>query len=870
MNSDSESPTPRSSTRVPAILLGIVVLALFVCCLWPKHSELRGLTAERPPAPPAAPDVPQLADSAPSARVEASRAIEALPAEIETPVELPVVGRVLDGDRELPLAGARIELADLVWASGTHEPRWKRETHSAADGTFAVESVPASQYWLSVRCEGFTRERIRIDVQEPPHSTVSEGASVSSGDIRLRRGVHLRIRATDAATQAAVAGASLYLFDGVMAIDRRALGFLGKTDARGELDVAERLSIRGEAATLLALGDDGMGTVSLASGDRLATEREFVVPIQPGAGFLVHVHDEHGAPLEGAKVHASTYAFPIGPLTLDSESILDLSGTNAEDGRLRDRFRCQTNPSGEARLHGLLTLDDPRGFRLSASLKGYSGEGLDQQQPERDPKPKEITLAPQTILTRLVGTVRAEDGSRLPTVTVRCGGRTTTADPMTGHYELSELNFSTIDSNRIQATAAGWANERTYFKSAGPDPCVQDLMLFRAGEIRGIVLDEAGAPVAGASVHFCPYVEVQPRGQGQSPAEPRATLTDGRFVIRDVRSGEYELHASSAEARSLFGTSTLPQLRFPIVIARTGDTEVRITGWRDCSMKGSIHANVVDARTRAPVDIASAALMPPGENFSVSQPNPATFTIHIGEIDIPSVPTGRWGLWVLATNGNVGFASFETTDAMPSTTVEVRVFEVATLTGRLVAAEGAAPPASWAGFRVLAVRHHDWIHPSGLLWGQRFQADARAIADANGRFEFPGLMPGRYTLQASDKNLHGMMTVEFLDPESKSVEFVLKPPAIATIAIEAPIELFDGLTMLRYWEGGEVQDDFPLKADVAGQNRRTIRLELGSFRIQASRRANASDTSEPKSFFFDESFELKADETRTLTLSAPR
>ena len=836
---------------------------------------LRSRDASSPPPPAPAPAqaesvAPIVSEPAPTVRVESKPEPEPVPAEPEKPAELRVVGRVLDGDKEAPLAGAKIEFADIVWASGTHESRWKRETVSAADGTFAFEDVPASQYWLLVGCEGYTRERLRIEVQELARSEVSKGASESAGDVRLQRGAHLRIRTIDAATQVTVAGASLYVLDGVMSSDRRALGFLGKTDAHGELDLAERVSIRGEAATLLALGEDGLGTLSLASGDRLASEREFVVPIQAGGDFLVHVRDEHGAPLEGANVGVSTYAFPIGPATLGVDGLLDLSSTHDEGGRLSARFHVQTNANGEARLHGLLAVDNPRGYRLGASKKGYSQDGIDNQEPERDPTAKEFTLVPRTILTRLVGTVRAEDGSKLPTVTVSCGGRTTTADPATGHYELSELNFSKIYSTQIQATAVGWANERTFFKSTGPDPCVQDLVLFRAGEIRGIVLDELGAPVARAEVYFCPNLEVKPRGQPQSPAEPRATLTDGRFVIRDVRRGEYELHASSAEARSLFGASTLPQLRFPTVVANTGDTDVRITGWRDCSTKGSIHAVVVGARTRASVDIASASLMPRNENFGVGGPNPATFTIRIGVIDIPAVPAGRWGLWVLATNGSVGFASFETTDAAPSTTVEVRVADEATLSGRLVAAEGAAPPASWAGVRVLAVRHREWVDPAGFLWGQRFQVDARASAESNGRFEFPGLMPGRYTLQASDKNLHGMMTVDFLEPESKTVEFVLNPPAIAMIAIEAPIELFDGLTMLRYWEHGELEDDFPLKADVPGQNRRTIRVEPGSFRIQASRRANASDKSEPKSFFFDESFELKADETRTLTLSAPR
>src|SRR5689334_18912215 len=129
---------------------------------------------DRPPQPalhpaaeaPAAP-APAVAEPAtPPARIEEAVPVEPAPLEPEPPATLRVIGRVVDGDKEAQLVGAQIELADVVWAPGTHEPRWKRETISAADGTFAVEDAPPSQYWLSVRAEGRTRERLRLDVQE--------------------------------------------------------------------------------------------------------------------------------------------------------------------------------------------------------------------------------------------------------------------------------------------------------------------------------------------------------------------------------------------------------------------------------------------------------------------------------------------------------------------------------------------------------------------------------------------------------------------------------------------------------------------------------------------------------------------------------
>ncbi len=396
-----------------------------------------------------------------------------------------------------------------------------------------------------------------------------------------------------------------------------------------------------------------------------------------------------------------------------------------------------------------------------------------------------------------------------------------------------------------------------------------DLTLFRAEDIRGVALDDTGAPAAGVAV-FGPYAEGGRARVMGAPAEPRATLTDGRFVIRGVRRGEYQLEAQSPENMRMFtagrvqrwGSHGRGERR------RQRRAHPRLARLLDEGQHPRARRRRADAR--APVDIASTTLVPPGENFSVSRPRTASFTIRIGAIDIPGVPAGRWGLWVLATNGSVGFTAFETTDAAHAATIEVRVANERRLSGRLVAASGSTPPPTWDGVRVIASRRNDWQGPVGFLWGRRDGSAARVLAQADGSFAFDGLLPGRYVLQADAGKLHGRMDIEFVEPESKTVEFVLAPPAVAAIAIEAPIELFDGLTMLRYWERGEVLDDFPLKADVAGQNRRTIRVEPGSFRIQASRRANATDTSEPRSFFFDESFALKADETRTLTLSSPR
>jgi protocatechuate 3,4-dioxygenase beta subunit len=863
-------PPLRSRGRAAIAIVGVLVALIVVLLLLRSRDDASKPTPPAPTPPPAEIVTSIPSEHPPHERVESKPEPVPVPTEPEPPAAIRVTGRVLDGDTDSPLSGAKIEFADIVWAPGTHEPRLKSETVSAADGTFTTVPAPSSQYRLRVSHEGYATEQLRVDVPELPRSLVGEGQQVSAGDVRLRHGLRARFRVVDATTQAPIAGASLYIFEGSHVGSSEFIRFLGITDEHGLREVAEPIVIRSEDTTVLALTDDAMATLPLASGDRLASEREFVVPIGACGDFLARVCDEDGAPLECATVTVCPRTYPMGPLVY-VETMLDLSGSGSEDGRLKAHFRAKTDAKGSARLHGFPRIEEPAGYELSPSLKGYDGKRSPPLQPGADTQvPTELVLTRRSQPTRIEGTVRSEDGSRLPPVTVRCGARTTTADPATAHYELTGFDFSTFTSGWLQATASGWASDLTAPLPDSAGKCVQDLTLFRAGSLRGVVLDDAGKPVGGVRVWIQHNKDEDRRKPIRTLMNRPVTLTDGRFEFSGLRSGEYVLNASLEALDSITFAGPLPELRFPPVVASAGDLEVRIVGWRDCSTKGSMHSTVVSARTRAPVDIAAALLMPPSHAFGIVRPRPGSFRIRIGEVDIPSVPVGRWGLWVLASSGAIGFAEFETTEAAPSISIEVRVPDGALLTGRLSVAEGTPPPSNWDGYRLFANPTGDWVTPNGGRWPHRVQRDGRTQARADGSFAFENLTPGRYMLQASDRGLQGMLEVAFLDGDAAPVGFVLRSSGRATITVDAPIELFDGLTMLRYIEGGTVIDDFPLKADVPGQNRRTLPAEPGSFRIQAWRRANAADKSEPKSFLFDESFELKADETRNLTIPAPR
>lgn len=88
------------------------------------------------------------------------------------------------------------------------------------------------------------------------------------------------------------------------------------------------------------------------------------------------------------------------------------------------------------------------------------------------------------------------------------------------------------------------------------------------GEIAGMVVDHVGNPIAGAQVSINPNQHLNPHMWTQhDELSQRVADKDGRFVLRKVPEGNYELYASLPDQRM-----RIPQL----FRARTGDTEQRI------------------------------------------------------------------------------------------------------------------------------------------------------------------------------------------------------------------------------------------------------------------------------------------------------
>jgi iron complex outermembrane recepter protein len=93
-----------------------------------------------------------------------------LPAPVPAQGGVTVTGRLLNSLSGDPIGGATVQIDEL-----------RRQTMSAADGTFAFESIPPGTYHLSVRSSGYSSRRTEIIVTT---------TAVAAGDVRVDPELH--------------------------------------------------------------------------------------------------------------------------------------------------------------------------------------------------------------------------------------------------------------------------------------------------------------------------------------------------------------------------------------------------------------------------------------------------------------------------------------------------------------------------------------------------------------------------------------------------------------------------------------------------------------------------------------------------------
>jgi protocatechuate 3,4-dioxygenase beta subunit len=291
--------------------------------------------------------------------------------------------------------------------------------------------------------------------------------------------------------------------------------------------------------------------------------------------------------------------------------------------------------------------------------------------------------------------------------------------------------FEHVPAGRYQvvAVADGYARATTWLDVGGADASERVELALRSGAaVAGRVVDASGAPVEGAVVL---YVGASDRTQQAHPRyDGVPTDARGEFRIAAMPAGTFRfeaLHSTFAPAQS-----------DPITL----DGKSERTGVIIQMQSGATIAGKVVDEHGAPVAAAAVRVAAAGPGARFGRPR-QTFADDTGRFAMDGLP--RQPMDVVAVHQT---ASSETRridlSGAPAATGLVLALDV---TGRIAGTVSDSDGEPLEGAQVLL--WPDSVRGPGSVGDFRLRSQSTALTDAGGRFEFRGLVGGRYTLRAN-------------------------------------------------------------------------------------------------------------------------
>ena len=616
---------------------------------------------------------------------------------------------VVFGADGAPLAGATAELRPMRGSEPIFRPRPLLRDESRApaatsdgEGRFAIEHVVPGRYDLWVAAAGHAPLRVPgVEVPAPPEAG-------DLGSVSLQPGAEVAGRVRDA-DGAAIAGAE------VRGVYRDAFSWGGedeppttKTGADGRFVLADLAP--GQRLDLL-VGAEGFVEETVV-GVVAPPERPVEVELTRAATLAGRVVDGFGVGVPGARVHAEAEGSEgRGRLRPPRSRMAAVE----EDGS----FVLEGVPTGAVRvIAGAEDFQDPEPLRLELAA-GERREGI------------RIELARGGALA---GRVTGPDGQPIADATVQAApgqrampGHQARTDAE-GRYRIGGLPPGLVQVRAEHPDFVGPAREATI----GAGETRLDLELRRGLEISGRVVDEAGAPVAGAEVML-----TSDTWSGYRP--PTRTGDDGAFRLRGVEPGTWRLMVTKDDLAQLE-----PDTRYEVADAPLVGIEVRMT------------AGAAIAGTVRGLDLADVARL---RLFAMSEERkgmPRTGVVDFeGGYRIEGVGPGRWRVVAMLGEGE-GMASGEAELApgQPEARLDLDFAGDVTLTGRVTVGGEAL-----AGAQIGVVGQEAPAYGSGRTGG-------------DGRFEIGRLAPGLYelTVFAMDLGLVHRERVELAGDREVAIE----------------------------------------------------------------------------------------------------
>jgi protocatechuate 3,4-dioxygenase beta subunit len=423
-----------------------------------------------------------------------------------------VTGVVAEADGNRPVAGARVSVDQwLVLPRDWEEDATRNETTTDARGRFRLEGIGRKPVTIAARAPGFARaERHPVRAGDRVEIFLFPGATLS-GTVRDEAGKSMKgavVRAEGGGLWSAAPPAERTDAQGA---------FVMSGVEPGDYVVVAREGARAPAiATVVVEPEVDAGVQVTLSEGGFATGRIVDDSGRPLAGRVrVETFEDHGLPAFASDLMSveakADGRFALGPLPLGTLGL----GVSAPRHASR---RVDASVATRGRTADLGDVALEAGLAIRGRVAARDGNGI----------------GGAALLVSATGGDRSQSEA------------TSEAD---GAFVVGGLRPG---SYQVRARADGYA-AATVKTEAGGDPV--EIVLDAGGQIAGTVVDTQGQPLEEARVQA--RSAGTPSFDGERFYSAPADEGGGRFVLRDVQAGTYDLEAQATS----YGTASVTNVR---------------------------------------------------------------------------------------------------------------------------------------------------------------------------------------------------------------------------------------------------------------------------------------------------------------------
>jgi protocatechuate 3,4-dioxygenase beta subunit len=411
--------------------------------------------------------------------------------------------------------------------------------------------------------------------------------------------------------------------------------------------------------------------------------------------------------------------------------------------------------------------NDPRGKQVEIRLTGCGGiDGLVKDGAGQAVEGAAISITPDwSAMERNMRSGRGFDWQLMNLLQdPKVGGRLTAVSDAEGRYAIPGVPAFTYQ------VAALWggltATHESPVEVKGGQTSHADLVLGEGASIEGLVLDTEDRPVAGAML----WAQAMQNRPGMTAVYPNArSQSDGRFTLRGVGPGAYQINAAAAG----YGNDVAKN-----VVAGTRDVTIKLKslGWID----GQV---LLDNQPYSGTFQVSFARQDSGPGGSPRRMGNFDGNDGGGEAQTFNHPEGRFqkrglsgGEYTLTASTPEGLVVLEpgsarVVEGRGAGPVALRLQQGATLVGEAEGADG----------RPLA---NAWLYAQPVK-GEGAGPGASARTDEKGLFRLRGLGTGAYRVQiGTDQGVQWSEQVDLLVGSERRARFVERLPGRVRVTVQ--------------------------------------------------------------------------------------